>query len=159
MAAGRASAPFPAGAADWHLAAVPSRAPVVGPLPAGRGDGGAGAAPRIPWRLPLAFKPPREEPRGRGRGGPFPPAPRICQAPRGLVPQCLPATRKCFFHSVTFPRRSPSLRREASAPSRGGAEPSRRGLPQPPSAPTGSVRAGRGFYNFAIPLKALWKGA
>lgn len=96
---------------------------VAGPLPAGRGGGGASAAPRVPRRLPLAFKPPRAAARGRGRGGPPPPAPRICQAPRGLVPQCLPATRERFFHSVTFPRRSPSLRREASVPSRGRAEP------------------------------------
>lgn len=79
--------------------------------------------PAYPRRLPSAFKPPREAARGRGWGDTFPPAPRICQAPRGLVPRCLPATRKCFFHSVMLPPRSPSVRREASVPSRGRAEP------------------------------------
>lgn len=142
---------------------MPGRAlaAAAGPLPcrAGWRRGGRGAPHppelRIPRRLPLAFKPPRGAARSRGWGGPFPPpAPRICQAPRGLVPQPLPAPRKCFFRGVTFPRRGPSLRREASVPSRGRAEPAG---PSPTSLRARWKRRGRqrGCYNFAVPIKAV----
>lgn len=84
-AADRASSPPGTRAAAGHRAAVSERAlaAAMGPLPAWRDD----AQPLL-----LAFKTPREHF--------FPLAPRICQAPRGLVPQCLPATGKSFFSTA-----------------------------------------------------------
>lgn len=80
-AADRASSPPGTRTAAGHPAAVSERAlAAMGPLPAWRDD----AQPLL-----SAFKTPREHF--------FPLAPRICQTPRGLVPQCCLPRGKAFF--------------------------------------------------------------
>lgn len=93
-AADRASSPPGTRAAAGQPAAVVWEGTGGGDEAAACGEGWcrAGAAPQIPRPLPSAFKTPRERF--------FPVAPRICQAPRGLVSQCLPATGKSFFSTA-----------------------------------------------------------